>query len=64
MNTTLTVDEVFETTGFATRWEARGEARGEERKALDIARNMLNLGFSVDSIASATGLDLEKIASL
>ena len=54
------VDKILEETGVT----ARLEARVEERKALDIARNMLNLGFSVESIASATGLNMETIASL
>jgi predicted transposase YdaD len=46
--------------GFTDRWEARGE----ERKALEIAGNMLAGGFSVEQTAQLTGLDLEKVGSL
>ena len=64
----LTIDEVFERTGLAARWEARGEARGEARaketEALAIARNMINLGLPTETIVSATKLDIEKVMGL
>ena len=71
-----TLDEVLEEVGLTAIWEARGEARGEaigeargeakgeERKALEIARNMLNSGFPVEQAAALSGLDVEKIRAL
>ena len=63
-NAAQSLDEVFERTGFAARWEVRGEARGEERKALAIAQNMVNLGLPLETIVSATSLDPEKVKKL
>ena len=39
-------------------------ARAEERKALDIAQNMVNLGLSFETVVSATKLDPEKVKAL
>jgi len=64
MSSTLTLDKVFEETGLAARWEARGEAKGETRGKVAVAQNMLNLGFSVEVVASATQLSPEKINEL
>jgi len=76
MNSTLTIEKVLEDAGWIARWEARGEAKGEaigeargeargkERMALDIARNMLNLGFPFETIVSVTQLDPEKVRAL
>ena len=66
------LDEVFERTGMAARWEARaeargvtiGEARGEQRKAIDVAKNMIDLGYPLEAIASVTKLDPEKVKEL
>ena len=44
--------------------EARGEARGEERKAIEVAKNFLELGIPIETVASATGLDIEKLKTL
>ena len=64
----LSFDDVFERTGLATlaaKWEARGEARGETRgrksEAIAIAYNMVNAGFTPETVASLTRLDLEKV---
>ena len=59
-NDVLTIDEVFESTGMAARWEAKAE----ERKAIDVAKNMINLGLPFDIIVSATGLESEKVKAL
>ncbi|MCL2043148.1 MAG: hypothetical protein FWG89_03315 [Treponema sp.] len=56
----LTLAKVLEDAGMTAEWEARGE----ERKAFDIARNLLNLGFPPETVVSATGLDLDKVQSL
>jgi hypothetical protein len=72
----LTVEKVLEEAGLIAKWEARGEARGvvigeargeargNEKKALAIAQNMINLGFPMESIISATELDPEKVKAL
>ena len=56
----ITLDEVIESTGLAAKWEARAE----ERKALAIAKNMVNMGFPMETIISATHLDPEKAKEL
>ena len=57
----------FEANGEA-RGEVKGEARGvsigEERKAIDVAQNMINLGLPLETVVSATRLDLEKVKAL
>ena len=48
--------------------EARGEKRGEERGSseakLEAARNLINLGISLDIIAQAQALPLETVQKL
>jgi len=61
---TLSLQEIFEKAGFSATWEVKGEVRGEERKAMDIAQNMVNLGYSVEDITAVTLLDPEKVKSL
>ena len=69
---TLTLDMVFENTGLAARWEARGEARGVamgeargiEKKAFEVAKNLLGTGFSLEQVARLCGLDIEKVQHL
>ena len=55
-STSLTVEEILENAGFY--------ARAEERKALKIARNLVNLGYPLEDIASATQLEPEKVKGL
>jgi len=43
---------------------ATGEARGEEKKAIEVAKNLLKSGLSADMISTATGLTLEQIEKL
>jgi len=50
------LEEVMERTGFT--------ARVEERKALAIAQNMINLGLPLETIVSATRLDIERVKEL
>jgi len=54
------LDRVFIETGLAAQWEADGE----QRKAFGIARNMVNMGFPIETVISATELDPEKIRTL
>ena len=71
-STAKSLEEVLERTGFTARVEARGEAKGEarglvigeERKALDIAQNMVNLGFPPETVVSVTRLDMERVKEL
>ena len=72
----LTLDQIFEEVGLAAKWEARAEARGlaegeargraqgEEKKASEIARNMLKSGFSEEQTAELSGLDIMKVRAL
>jgi predicted transposase/invertase (TIGR01784 family) len=50
------------------RGEERGEKRGEERgiamKAIETAKNLLEMGIDVDMIAKATGLKKEQVEKL
>jgi len=55
-DTVMTLDQILEEAGFFARWE--------ERKMLEIAREMLNSGFSIDTIVSITKLDPEKVKGL
>ena len=62
--TAVTFDEVMENVGWAAKWEARGETRGEKRKALAIAKNLVNMGMPIETVVSATQIDPEKIKGL
>jgi len=50
------------------RGEARGvlmgEIRGEERKAIGIAKNLVNLGLPLETVVSVTGLGIEKVKEI
>jgi len=54
------LDEVFERTGLAAKWEARGEAKGR----YDIAQQMVHSGFPAETVVSITKLDPEKVKEL
>jgi hypothetical protein len=60
----LTIEEVVENVGLTAKWEARGRAEGEKHKALTIAQNLVNLGLPLETVVSATQLDIEKVKSL
>ena len=60
----LTLDEVCEKTSLAARWEARTEIRAKERKALEIARKMIEWGYPPETIITITELAPEKINAL
>ncbi|MDR1586128.1 MAG: hypothetical protein LBS57_01585 [Treponema sp.] len=67
-DTALTLDKVLENIGLTTIWEERGEERGEkrgkEKKALEIAQNLLKMGLTVEQIAEASALPVEKVQAL
>jgi len=62
----------LEEIGISAAWEAkgvaigeaRGEARVKENEALAIAQNMLNQGYPIEAVISATMLDPEKVNAL
>jgi predicted transposase YdaD len=66
------LDRIFEEAGLVAKWEARGEARGlaqgltqgEEKKAREIAKNLLENGFSAEQTAKLSGLDIMKVKAL
>ena len=53
-------DQVIEESGLAARWEEKYRAK----EAFDIAQNMVNLGFPIETVISATRLDPEKVKVL
>lgn len=46
------------------RGEKRGEKHGEKRAIVQTAKNLIVLGVSIETIATATGLPLETIRKL
>ena len=49
------------------RWEEgmeKGIEKGMEHKAIETARNLLEMGFFVEDVAKGTGLDLESVQGL
>jgi len=80
MNSTAkSLDDVFERTGLAAKWEARGKAQGitigeakgkalglaiGEERAIKVAQKMVNSGFPLDTVVSMTELDPEKVKAL
>ena len=63
-NAVISFDELLEITGANDRAEARGLAKGAERKALAIAENMVNMGLPIETIVSATQLEIETVEKL
>ena len=71
-STATSFEDVLIRTGIMGRVEARsraegeakGQAEGAERKALDIAENMVNLGLPLETVVAATKLDPEKVKAL
>ena len=59
-DTTLTLDEIFEEAGLVAKWEAKAE----ERKAIEIAKNMLKEGFSYEQTAKLSELDIAKVRAM
>jgi predicted transposase YdaD len=67
-NGTLTLEKVLKEAGLTEKWKAEGkaegEARGEEKKALEIARNLIQKGWELNEIAETTNLSVDKIKPL
>ena len=43
---------------------AEGEAKGERSKQLEIAKNLINYGMSIEDIVKTTGLSKEEVEKL
>jgi predicted transposase/invertase (TIGR01784 family) len=43
---------------------AEGISQGSQQKAIETAKNLLNLGDSVEKVAQVTGLSIEEIKAL
>jgi predicted transposase/invertase (TIGR01784 family) len=57
----VTLEQVFERTGLIAKWEARGEVRGKMEGKREVAKNLINIGLSLEQIAQVTGLDIETL---
>lgn len=42
----------------------KGKVEGEHKKAVEIAKNLLEMGLDVDTIVKASGLSKEEVAAL
>ncbi|GHU94914.1 hypothetical protein FACS189479_08120 [Spirochaetia bacterium] len=56
----LTVEDVLREAGYIPRWLETGREEGRE----EVARNLLNMGLSIEQIAMAAELDIETVKSL
>jgi hypothetical protein len=56
--------KMFREAGVFAECEAIAEARGEEKKAAEIAKNLLRSGFSMEQTAELAGLDVMKLKAL
>jgi hypothetical protein len=59
----LTIETVLEETGLAAKYELRGEAKGEARGE-EKARNLLDMGWTIEQTARTSRLAIEKVQSL
>jgi hypothetical protein len=75
-NGALTLEKVLRDAGLTEKWkaegkaegealgEARGKAEGKEEKALEIARNLIQRGWSVEETAETTDLSIDRVKAL
>ncbi len=56
--------EVLRMRNIVKEIEIEAEARGEVLAKMEIARNMLRNGMSVDTVVAMTGLDQEQVKEL
>jgi ribosomal protein S17E len=55
-----TLNKMLENAGYVTR----KMILAEEKKAREIAQNLISMGFDMEKTAKITGLDIEKVKSL
>jgi predicted transposase YdaD len=71
----VTLEQVLIETGLAAKWEAQGEVRGEARGEAKakaevvrlkegVARNLIQIGLSLEKIAEIAELEIETVKSL
>jgi hypothetical protein len=67
-DTTMVYGKTLENAGYVTRKmilaKIEGKTEGEEQKALEIARNALAQGISIETVAAITALDIEKVRGI
>jgi predicted transposase/invertase (TIGR01784 family) len=71
-NATLTLEKVLKNAGLTEKWKAEGKAEGKvegkvEGKAegkIEVARKLIQKGWSAEDIAETTELSLDKIQAL
>jgi predicted transposase YdaD len=59
-DTAITFDQLMEEVGLAAKWRDRGE----EKKAREIAKNLLGNGISLEQTAQLCGLDIADVRKL
>ena len=59
----MTVDQIREKY-YTLKGKEEGIKEGEHRKAIENAKNFLNLGVGVERIAQGTGLSIEEVNKL
>jgi predicted transposase/invertase (TIGR01784 family) len=57
-------DEASRVEGAKAEGRAEGRAEGEQRKAVEIAKNLLAMGIDIKAIAKASGLSEAEVRSL
>jgi predicted transposase YdaD len=53
-------EQALANAGWVAKWEARGEARGK----LEVAKSLLDNGFSIEQTAQYAKMDIEKVRAL
>ncbi len=44
--------------------KAEGEKIGEEKKAIEVVKNLLKMGLTIEQVAQGTGLSIEEVRKL
>ena len=66
----IDIAQYAETEEYSKMWTAHNDGKregieqGEHQKAIETARNLLNMGLSIEQIAQATGLDIEQVTEI
>ncbi|GHT59956.1 hypothetical protein FACS1894109_16830 [Spirochaetia bacterium] len=60
----LTVEDVLNEAGYIPRWLETGRKEGRVEGRVDVARNALTKGLSVETVSEITGLPLETTRKL
>ena len=66
----IDIAQYAETEEYSKMWTAHNDGKregieqGEHQKAIETARNLLNMGLSIEQIAQATGLDIDEVTEI